>query len=178
MTRWGEPEILDHTGANLTRLNAMGVVLWNHERDDVIGRVTNARIENGRGLATLVFDDDEESEKVFRKVVSGTLKGVSVSYTMDEYSWLGSNETSSDGRFQGSCLLVKRWTALEISVVSVPADATVGIGRSQEGLRQLIESIIDERACKKKQNSESCSDDEEDEEMRAELFWIESGLAA
>lgn len=159
--RWGEPEILDHTGANLTRLNSMGVVLFNHDPDQPIGRIVNARIENGRGLATLIFDDDEDSDKIFRKVVSGTLKGISVGYTYDEYTYLGANETSSDGRFQGPCLLVKRWTALEISVVSIPADATVGIGRSQgDALRPIIESIVKETIERMNKPKEKPPDDD------------------
>ena len=40
--RWGEPEILDHSAGSvdLTRLNSMGVVLFNHDPNNVIGRVT------------------------------------------------------------------------------------------------------------------------------------------
>ena len=63
--RWGEPEILNHAAGavNLTRLNNMGVALFNHNRDQVLGKVVNARIENSRGLATLLFDTDDDSEK-------------------------------------------------------------------------------------------------------------------
>lgn len=161
--RWGEPEILDHTGANLTRLNSMGVVLFNHDPDQPIGRIENARIENGRGLATLIFDEDDESDRIFKKVVSGTLKGISLGYTYDEYTWLGTNETSSDGRFQGPCLLVKRWTGLEISVVSVPADATIGVGRSGEDiLEPLIEKIV-ERCLEKRNQQEAPPEDPPDD---------------
>lgn len=144
--RWGEPEILDHSpgAADLTRLGSIGVVLFNHNPDWPIGRIENARIEGGRGLATLVFDEDAESDKVFRKVVSGTLKGISVSYTCEDYQFLGVGENSSDGRFKGPCLWVKRWTALEISVVSVPADTTVGIGRSAlPDLGPVVAAILD-----------------------------------
>ena len=35
---------------------------------------------------------------------------------------------SSDGRFTGPCSIAKRWTPYEISIVSVPADPTVGVG--------------------------------------------------
>ncbi len=157
--RWGEPEILDHTGANLTRLNNIGVVLFNHDPDQPIGSPVNARVENSRGLATLVFDDDEASDRIFQKVVKGTLRGISFAYTYDDYSWLGTNETSADGRFQGPCLLVKRWTALEISVVSVPADATVGVGRSDEDiLEPLIEKIV-ERCLEKRSQQEPPPED-------------------
>ena len=39
---------------------------------------------------------------------------------------------SADGRFTGPCEIAKRWTPYEISIVSVPADPTVGVGRDME----------------------------------------------
>lgn len=186
VTRWGEPEILDHgPGAvNLTRLNSIGVVLFNHHPDLPIGRIENARVEGGRGLATLIFDEDEESEKIWRKILSGTLRGISVSYTYDEYSFLGENETSADGRFKGPCLLVKRWTALEISVVSVPADATVGIGRSNGAdLGPLVAAIVAgvTEGLRQKQQETPVPDSKEAEqrglgELEADIFWLESQI--
>ena len=38
----------------------------------------------------------------------------------------------ADGRFTGPCEIAKRWTPYEISIVSVPADPTVGVGRDME----------------------------------------------
>ena len=40
---------------------------------------------------------------------------------------------SADGRFLGPCEIAKKWTPYEISIVSVPADPTVGVGREMEG---------------------------------------------
>ena len=40
---------------------------------------------------------------------------------------------SADGRFTGPCQIARKWTPLEVSVVSVPADPTVGVGRSETG---------------------------------------------
>ena len=53
-------EILDHAGdaVNLSRLNTVGVVLFNHNRDQVIGKVLRAWVENGRGMAEIEFDSD------------------------------------------------------------------------------------------------------------------------
>lgn len=78
---WGR-EILDHaTGAvDLTRLQEIGCVLFNHDRDVVIGKVVRVWLENNRGYAEIEFDSDDESEKIYQKVANGTLKGVSVGY--------------------------------------------------------------------------------------------------
>lgn len=137
-SRWYGVEILDHSGncVNLDRLTNIGVVLFNHKRDSVIGRVERVWIENNRGKAVIEFDDDDESEIIRKKVERGTLKGVSVGYSVDVWEEVAAGKKSSDGRFTGPCYIAKSWMPLEISIVSVPADATVGVGRSLEAEQQ------------------------------------------
>ena len=132
--RWYGLEILDHTesGVDLSRLNTMGVLLFNHSTNKVLGKVERAWIEGNRGKAVVVFDDDDESEVVRKKVASGTLKGVSVGYRVDVWEEVAAGKKSSDGRFSGPCYIAKRWVPLEISIATVPADPTVGVGRSYE----------------------------------------------
>lgn len=127
-------EILDHAegAVNLSRLNTVGVVLFNHNRDQVIGKVLRAWVENGRGMAEIEFDSDAEAEKIFSKVKSGTLKTTSVRYAVDAWEEVKAGAVSVDGRFNGPCMIARKWTPLEASVVSVPADATVGVGRSDD----------------------------------------------
>lgn len=124
-------EILDHgDGAvDLSRLNSVGVVLFNHDVDNVVGRVIRAWVEHNRGMAEIEFDSDEDAEKVFSKVQAGTLKTTSVRYTVDAWEEVKAGATSADGRFQGPCQIARKWTPLEVSIVSVPADASVGVGR-------------------------------------------------
>lgn len=131
-SRWWGVEILDHSVGcvDLSRLNSIGCVLFNHNRDAVIGKVLKAWVENNRCKATVRFDDDEESDKIFLKVQSETLKGVSVGYVVNSWEEVMPGKKSSDGRFTGPCEVAKSWTALEISIVSVPADPTVGVGRA------------------------------------------------
>lgn len=143
--RWFGPEILDHSAGcvDFSRLDANPVVLFNHNRDVILGKINRAWLENGRGEAEITFDSDDEAEKIYQKVKSGTLKGVSVGYLVDSWEEVMPNKQSADGRFTGPCSIAKRWTPYEISIVSVPADPTVGIGRSDDSsvggtrLRQL-----------------------------------------
>lgn len=140
---WGN-EILDHgEGAvDLTRLNEIGVVLFNHNRDRVIGKINKAWIENGRGCADIEFDDDADSELIYQKVKSGTLKGVSVGYSIDAIEEVAANKTSADGRFAGPCYIARKWQPYEVSIVSVPADDTVGVGRDAELIEpQVIKEV-------------------------------------
>ena len=91
-----------------------------------------AWIEGDRGNAEIEFDDDAESEVIYQKVKSGTLKGVSVGYKVNNWEEVAANKKSSDGKFSGPCDIAIKWEPFEISIVSVPADPTVGVGRSQE----------------------------------------------
>ena len=138
--RYFGPEILAHQdGAiDMSRLQSIGCVLFNHNRDSVIGKIRKAWIENNRGYAEIEFDTDEFSEKIFQKVKNGTLKGVSVSYVVNNYESVKEGKKSTDGRFNGPCYIARNWEPLEISVVSVPADPTVGVGR-EFNLEELTE---------------------------------------
>lgn len=132
--RWFGMEILDHAdgAVDLERLNSVGVLLFNHNTDKVVGRVIKAWVENNRGMATVEFDTDEEAERIFSKVESGTLKTTSVRYSVDAWEEVKAGGTSADGRYTGPCQVARKWTPLEVSIVSVPADATVGVGRADE----------------------------------------------
>lgn len=130
--RWFGLEILDHAdGAiDLSRLNDVGVLLFNHKTDVVVGKVIRAWVENHRGMAEVEFDTDDDAEKIFGKVKSGTLKTTSVRYEVDAWEEVVAGKKSADGRFSGPCQIARKWTPLEVSIVSVPADATVGVGRA------------------------------------------------
>lgn len=141
--RWWGVEILDHSEGcvDLSRINEIGCVLFNHNRDAVIGKVLKAWIENGRGMAEIEIDADEASEKIYQKIRSGTLKGVSVGYSVSLWEDVAANKKSSDGRFEGAVSIAKKWEVYEISIVSVPADSTVGVGREKGSGEQSMKQL-------------------------------------
>lgn len=147
--RWFGLEILDHAdnALDLSRLNEVGVLLFNHKTDVVLGRVIRAWVDDHRGMAEVEFDTDEEAEKIFGKVRSGTLKTTSVRYSVDSWEEVAAGKTSADGRFTGPCQIARKWTPLEISIVSVPADATVGVGRAdgQEDIHGYSFSVYEKQ---------------------------------
>lgn len=132
VSRFFGPEILDHAegAVNLQRLNEIGVLLFNHDTDKVVGKILKAWVEHGRGMAEVEFDTDAEAETVFQKVKSGTLKTTSVRYRVDRWEVVEAGKSSADGRFTGPCSIARKWEPVEVSIVSVPADPTVGVGRS------------------------------------------------
>lgn len=139
---WGN-EVLDHSpeAVDLTRLNENAVLLFNHNRDKVLGRINRAWVENYRGMAEVEFDKDAQAEVIYQKVKSGTLKGVSVGYKINVIEEVFPGKSSTDGRFTGPCDIARRWEPYEISIVSVPADITVGVGREDEGGAPVPETL-------------------------------------
>ena len=127
-------EVLDHTPGcvDLERINSIGCLLYNHNRDKVLGKVLKAWNDGTRCSAKVQFDDDTEADVIYKKVESKTLKGVSVGYVVGSWEEVAPNSKSADGRFTGPCDIAKKWIPYEISIVSVPADPTVGVGRSME----------------------------------------------
>lgn len=152
--RWYGTEILEHTEQSvvLDRLNEIGVVLFNHNRDEVLGKVNRAWVEGKRGCAEIEFDSDERSEWAYQKVKNNTLKTTSVGYSVSSWEEVKAGETSKDGRFTGPVSIAAKWTPLEISIVSVPADATVGVGRGMEETQEDNHLQLMERQIQINQN--------------------------
>ncbi len=136
--RWFGVEILDHSEGciDLTRLSEIGCVLFNHNRDIVLAKINKVWTKDKRGYAEIEFDTDEQSEVIYQKVKSGTLKGVSIGYRICTVEEVAVNQVSQDARFKGPCTIAKRWFPYEISIVSVPADSTVGVGRELEEIEE------------------------------------------
>ena len=156
--RWFGDEILCHDEEciNLERFNnGLGTVLFNHDRDAVVGHIEKVWLEDNRGKALVRFDTDEQSETIFQKVQSGTLQGVSVGYAINRYEVLEDKDTkSTNGRFNGPAYVVTDWEPLEISIVSVPADPTVGVGRSAEDIHTSIDTQEDNTRMDQEKNLE------------------------
>lgn len=155
--RWFGDEILCHDEEciNLERFNnGLGTALFNHDRGAVVGHVEKVWIEDNRGKALVRFDEDEKSDMIFKKVQSGTLQGVSVGYSIKRYEVLDDKDSiSSNGRFKGpDTYVVTDWEPLEISIVSVPADPTVGVGRSAEEIHTSIDTQEGEKSMDPKEN--------------------------
>lgn len=124
----GALEVLSHkrNAVMLERINKTGCLLYNHNRDKVLGKVIKAEIKNRRGVATVQFDDDAESLKYYNKVKNGTLRNTSVGYKVHESK---RDVTGKDGDVTVT-YTATLWEPYEISIVSVPADITVGVNRA------------------------------------------------
>ncbi|EIU1038411.1 phage major capsid protein [Salmonella enterica] len=128
-------EILVHDkdAVDLDVLNDKASLLFNHEFDNHIGVVVpgSARIdEDGVGRALVKFSQvGQLANETYDKVKEGTMSKVSVGYTVLE----------GHADFSKGVYFVTKWQPYEISIVSVPADSSVGVGRS-------LNTITDEPA--------------------------------
>jgi HK97 family phage major capsid protein/HK97 family phage prohead protease len=122
--RWFGTEVLSHDpgAANLARLNDGAPLLFNHNMDEYIGVVERAWLEGTRGYATVKFSQNERAQQILQDVQDGILRNVSFGYRVNKMA------EEDKGSYR-----VSDWEPLELSLVTVPADPTVGISRSDDG---------------------------------------------
>ncbi|EOU8855277.1 phage major capsid protein [Escherichia coli] len=130
-------EILVHTpeAVDLSRLNNNAPLLFNHNFDNHIGVVCNARIDADKvGRATVKFSKHGTlANDIRNKVIEGTMEKISVGYDIKEY-----HIDYAKGQ-----LIVTKWIPHEISWVSVPADDSVGLNRSLNTITVNLEAKRD-----------------------------------
>jgi len=133
--RWMGAEYLlhDKESVDLGRLRTMGSALFNHDRDKIIGPVTEPNIgPDRRGHALIGFDDTEDGRTARTRVKAKSLRGVSVGYQILKARIVEKDEVYEHpviGRIDGPAFIALRWEPIEISLTPVPADGTVGVGR-------------------------------------------------
>lgn len=124
--RWWGNEILDMSpgSVDLSRLNGAHPLLLNHDPAQQIGVIERAWLDADRKARAVVrFSRSALGQEVFQDVQDGIRELVSVGYSIDDMVLESRNGDEATYR-------VTRWTPHEVSIVSVPADASVGVGRS------------------------------------------------
>lgn len=132
--QWFGREILSHApgAVDMTRLNAGAPLLFNHNRNDHRGVVEKAHIgDDKRGHATVRFSRSAAGEAAFQDVKDKILRGVSVGYRIQDMKQSGGDKQNPE-------FTVKKWQPYEISLAPVPADHTVGFGRTDGGDEQDV----------------------------------------
>jgi len=115
-------EVLSHRegDVDLSRLNTGGLLLFNHNRDQVLGRINEAWLDGDRARATIRWASNSLAKEIRKDTENGIYSSVSVGYQINEL------EQQEDGSMRATS-----WTPHEISIVTIPADTSIGIGRSQ-----------------------------------------------
>lgn len=141
--------ICDPMNGDLSRLNAGAPALDNHNRygetaKNVVGVCSDARFENGVGIAKIRFGNSEDDTELMNKVRDKIVTGVSVGYNVYEYQ-----VTRTEG--QVPIYKATKWEATEISFVAVQADKNSRVrseGEENEvvinDVTPVVEPIIEE----------------------------------
>jgi HK97 family phage major capsid protein/HK97 family phage prohead protease len=122
-------EILVHEGNAIDMAflaSGRAPLLLDHDMEKQIGVIESVELSADRKLRARVrFGRSALAEEVYQDVVDGIRANVSVGYRVNKM------ERSASGKDE---YLVRSWSPLEVSVVSIPADPSVGVGRSAAAL--------------------------------------------
>jgi HK97 family phage major capsid protein/HK97 family phage prohead protease len=132
---WYGTEILSHAPGAMRSGERQGSLplLFNHNRNDLLGVVMTLELgTDRRGYCEVRFGRDERGEWALGQVDDKILVNASFMYRVFKFEEDVENDlyTATD------------WEPYEISLVTVPADPTVGIGRSldENALRAAIQA--------------------------------------
>lgn len=119
-------EVLSHEpgAVRLDRLRDGGAILMDHDHKDQVGAVRDVRITGGKCRARIRFGKSARATEVFQDVQDEIRSKVSVGYRIHAF-----NEVEGEGN-EPPTIRITDWEPMEISLVSIPADVTVGVGRS------------------------------------------------
>lgn len=126
--RWFGIEILDHEkkAVDLSRLKRGAPLLLDHDTRKQIGVIESCEIgDDKKGRAVVRFSKSPLGQEIFQDVQDGIRSLVSVGYRILE----AVREKEKEGV---ETFRVVRWQPSEVSIVSIPADTTVGVGRNQQ----------------------------------------------
>ena len=128
-------------------------LLLNHDLEKQIGVIEKANISDADkvGRAVVRFGKSKLADEVFRDVIDGIRSNVSVGYEI-----MKMEKIKNDDEDKEKPSYRVNWKPLEASIVSIPADTTVGVGRNrydnltdQDNRKEVIEVITRENTMEK-----------------------------
>jgi len=126
-------EILGHKDGeiDLSRLNDGAPVLLNHGASKTeesalrsIGKTVRAWVQDGRGYVEVKLSRRAGMEGLLQDIQDEIVQNVSVGYQILERTLVSHKEGMPDE------YRVTKWLPMEVTLCDIPADATVGLGRS------------------------------------------------
>ncbi len=128
--QWFGLEILDHTpdAIDLGAARDGLPLLTAHNPNEIPrpGNIEGIRLTGRKLRGTLRFGSSKRADEIWEAIQDGVLSGVSIGYKIQR-----TRPEGIDKRTGLQIIRATRWKLLEASLVNVPADETVGIGRSR-----------------------------------------------
>jgi HK97 family phage major capsid protein/HK97 family phage prohead protease len=143
--RWFGKEILSHRpgSMNLQRVEAGACpFLADHDQTKLIGKVMSVSLDGRKATALIKLGNSALAEEIYADLKAGIRTEISIGYVIEEM------EEKEEGNF-----LVTRFTLLEVSSVSVPADYSIGVNRSENNNHK---TVVKNHMVKTMENQNSC----------------------
>ena len=122
-------EVLEHNAGSVDMefmSSGKAPLLLDHDARQQIGVVERAYMDNDKLRAQVRFSKNAMAEEVYRDVVDGIRGNVSIGYQIQ-------GMTKDENGYKDKPLYrVSSFKPLEVSMVSIPADSTVGVGRNYQ----------------------------------------------
>lgn len=112
--------------------------LVGHWWDDQVGVVESAGVSDRKGRAVIRFGKSVRAEEIFTDVVDGIRRNISVGYYVQKMKLIEEDDE------KGPTYRIIRWRPVEISLVPIPADESVGVGRDVRQYGPVDTEIINE----------------------------------
>ena len=173
--------VINENAVDLSRLNDSAPLLFNHDSDKIIGVVKSAWILENKIFIRVKFSENYDlAERIFKDVLEGILKNVSIGYTIDQC-----RDVKEDGQYNRYCT---KWMIYQASIVGIPADPKVGIRQftinkkqgaiMNENKQEILENISSEQT-EQKENAQEVELEKirsEYQELRQRLEQLEGQL--
>ena len=120
-------EVLDHgpEGMDCARLEAGAALLFNHDRNIQLGTLSAPEMRDGKCYVKAKLSAAADVASYRTRISEGILKDTSVGYSI-------ADEGTKIGTRDGLPIYKFKWSPHEASMVTIPADITVGVGRTRE----------------------------------------------
>jgi len=135
-------EVLEHNASSVDMefmSSGKAPLLLDHDARQQIGVVERAYMDKDKLRAQVRFSKSALAEEVYRDVVDGIRGNVSIGYQIQ-----GMNK-DENGYKDKPLYRVNMFKPLEVSMVSIPADSSVGVGRSKPEISGNDNSAIQEK---------------------------------
>lgn len=147
--RWYGQEILSHKPGAMVMGERQKTLplLFNHNRDKLLGVVEKLDQDEHRTYATVRFSSSEEGQKAKAMVDERVLVNCSFQYAILDYDMVRGEDPDDDQ------LIATSWEIYEVSLVTIPADSNVGVYRDFEtNLKENKMAIRDQENSENKIN--------------------------
>lgn len=158
--RWYGQEILSHKPGAMVMGERQKTLplLFNHNRDKLLGVVEKLDQDEHRTYATVRFSSSEEGQKAKAMVDERVLVNCSFQYEILDYDMVRGEDPDDDQ------LIATSWEIYEVSLVTIPADSNVGVYRDFE--TNLKENKMAIRGQENSENKVNDSDQQVRENVR------------